>query len=305
MLWSSAINISKETRCGLHPRRGPSGNRLRVFGAGIAIPPQHSPFGYTGRQFDPETGLYQYRARYYSPRLGQFLSMDPIGSKDDPNLYGYVGNDPVNATDPSGMTAGPICVNEGTCVWVDGNGNGDVTDDDVKPDQAQAFARDYGRFISRNAGRDISGYGRNVTRDGGLSRMESAARIASQFVGAAMTDAGGRAAADWASIRSIHLSPNDARLGGYGNLRTDNSIALLRNMVPFYGSHSEEGSPSDLARVILHETGHNGQDQGLVGWVQNQILGGEREVDTRARDQLKAFGLDGGGCLAISGFPAC
>ena len=73
------------------------------FGNGQSAPPQGSPFGYTGRQYDPETGLYQYRARYYSPRLGQFLTQDPIGTKDDPNLYLYAGADPVNATDPTGM----------------------------------------------------------------------------------------------------------------------------------------------------------------------------------------------------------
>jgi RHS repeat-associated protein len=60
-------------------------------------------FGYTGREFDAETGNYQYRARYYHPTLGRFLSTDPIGTKDDPNLYFYVGGDPVNATDPTGM----------------------------------------------------------------------------------------------------------------------------------------------------------------------------------------------------------
>lgn len=64
--------------------------------------PPGGVFGYTGRQYDPETGLYQYRARYYSPRLGQFLSTDPIGTNDDPNLYGYVGLDPLNGTDPTG-----------------------------------------------------------------------------------------------------------------------------------------------------------------------------------------------------------
>lgn len=72
------------------------------FGSGVTTTPTGSPFGYTGRQYDPETGLYQYRARYYSPRLGQFLSTDPIGTKDDPNLHLYVGNDPVNRTDPTG-----------------------------------------------------------------------------------------------------------------------------------------------------------------------------------------------------------
>ena len=44
--------------------------------------PQGSPFGYTGREYDAETGLWRYRARYYQPRLGQFLSTDPIGMED-------------------------------------------------------------------------------------------------------------------------------------------------------------------------------------------------------------------------------
>lgn len=54
------------------------------------------------RALKPTDG-YQYRARYYDPVLGIFLSMDPIGTKDDPNLYGYVANDPVNKTDPTGL----------------------------------------------------------------------------------------------------------------------------------------------------------------------------------------------------------
>jgi RHS repeat-associated protein len=57
---------------------------------------------YTGRRFDPETGLYYYRARYYSPTLGRFLQTDPIGYQGGINLYAYVGNDALNSTDPSG-----------------------------------------------------------------------------------------------------------------------------------------------------------------------------------------------------------
>ena len=61
-----------------------------------------NPFRYTGRRLDAETGLYYYRARYYSPTIGRFLQTDPIGSKDDLDLYAYVKNDPVNSTDPTG-----------------------------------------------------------------------------------------------------------------------------------------------------------------------------------------------------------
>ena len=63
-------------------------------------------FGYTGRELDAQTGLYYYRARYYDPMVGRFISEDPIGfSAGDTNLYRYVNNSPTNFTDPSGEWA--------------------------------------------------------------------------------------------------------------------------------------------------------------------------------------------------------
>jgi len=61
-------------------------------------------FGFTGRERDEESDLYYYRARYYDPSTGQFISEDPIGFEaGDANTRRYVGNSPTNATDPSGL----------------------------------------------------------------------------------------------------------------------------------------------------------------------------------------------------------
>jgi len=50
------------------------------------------PYTYTAREFDPETGLYYYRARYYDAKAGRFITRDPIGfDGGDVNLYVYVG----------------------------------------------------------------------------------------------------------------------------------------------------------------------------------------------------------------------
>ena len=57
---------------------------------------------YTGRELD-ETGLYFYRARYYNPQIGRFISEDPIRLAGGINFYAYVGNDPSNRIDPLGL----------------------------------------------------------------------------------------------------------------------------------------------------------------------------------------------------------
>jgi len=75
------------------------GNLLDLQGADV------TPFTYTGRQFDAETGLYHYRARYYDPTTGRFLARDPEGMVDGTNLYSYALNAPTTYFDPQGTIA--------------------------------------------------------------------------------------------------------------------------------------------------------------------------------------------------------
>ena len=61
------------------------------------------PFAFTGREYDQETGLYYYRARYYDPKVGRFITRDPIGFRGGINQYTYVRNNPVKWNDPFGL----------------------------------------------------------------------------------------------------------------------------------------------------------------------------------------------------------
>jgi RHS repeat-associated protein len=61
-------------------------------------------FMFTGREYDEETGLYYYRARYYSTSMGRFLSTDPAKDDNLLNQYTYVFNQPTTFTDAFGLS---------------------------------------------------------------------------------------------------------------------------------------------------------------------------------------------------------
>lgn len=65
------------------------------------------PIRYPGQYHDEDTGLYYNIFRYYDPKLGQYITKDPIGIAGGLNLYAYAGGDPVNYSDPNGLC--PVC----------------------------------------------------------------------------------------------------------------------------------------------------------------------------------------------------
>jgi RHS repeat-associated protein len=73
------------------------------FGNMTATGSIRQPFTYTAREYDYATGMYFYRARYYDPKVGRFVTKDPIGFKGGINFYAYVKNNPINYKDPKGL----------------------------------------------------------------------------------------------------------------------------------------------------------------------------------------------------------
>ncbi|MEP3244233.1 MAG: RHS repeat-associated core domain-containing protein [Sneathiella sp.] len=100
---------------------------------GETASPSGSPYRFTGRRLDAETGLYYYRARYYSPAQGRFLSPDPIGYGDGMNMYAYVGNDPINFVDPSGLFKASVA-NTASKTWSKLSSHGRYVANDISRD---------------------------------------------------------------------------------------------------------------------------------------------------------------------------
>ena len=76
----------------------PFGNTISTTGSS-----NNNQLHYTGREQDPDTGLYNYRARIYDPSIGRFCTEDPKGFAAGVNFYAYAGNNPINGNDPYGL----------------------------------------------------------------------------------------------------------------------------------------------------------------------------------------------------------
>ncbi|HKV76233.1 MAG TPA: RHS repeat-associated core domain-containing protein [Gemmatimonadales bacterium] len=93
------------------------------LGAGVTL-----RYRWTGREFDPETGFYYLRARYYDPAEKRFVQEDPAAFAGSNNLYAYANGDPLEATDPSGlMTSYKAMTDQANALAAYNNGLSDVS----------------------------------------------------------------------------------------------------------------------------------------------------------------------------------
>lgn len=115
---SVAIEIGTQTFCPIHDHRGniavlidmstkqPTDTyRYSAFGE-EELSGSASPWRFASKRVDPETGFVFFGRRYYSPQAGRFLTPDPVGFSDGPNLYSYVHNSPLILIDPYGLMTG-------------------------------------------------------------------------------------------------------------------------------------------------------------------------------------------------------
>ena len=109
-------------------RYDPWGNLIATGGSNPAL---LNPFRFTGREWDAESGLYYYRARYYDPQIGRFLSQDPLHLVTaGAHGYAYASNNPLRYVDPSGLmerdwrrfwqAVGGVAVGAGTALLIIG-----------------------------------------------------------------------------------------------------------------------------------------------------------------------------------------
>jgi len=96
---------------------GPFGEVVRASGAMAGV----NPFQFSTKYTDAETGLNYYGYRYYNPSTGRWLSRDPLEEQGGANLYGFVGNNPLDRFDPYGQSWLEVIGLFGN--WVTGTGS--------------------------------------------------------------------------------------------------------------------------------------------------------------------------------------
>ena len=109
-------------------------------GATITSSAYGNRYMFQGREYSTVTGLYNFRARWYAPTIGRWLSKDPIGLEGGLNLYAFCGNNAVNFVDPQGLA-----------IWIEGPSGSEPTNH-----QSINIGNPFGKYRSYSYGTDLT-----------------------------------------------------------------------------------------------------------------------------------------------------
>ncbi|GAA4644465.1 hypothetical protein GCM10023115_24250 [Pontixanthobacter gangjinensis] len=230
----------------------------------------------------------------YSPTLGRFMQTDPIGYSDGMNQLAYVGNDPLNFNDPTGLAK--VCVippgsRIRKCILVDGDGDGDADEDDISGADKIALGRAFRGFILGTRHKDITGFAKPASGQGS-ENSRNWAYIIGQFAGAVFSDAG----YDWSKVKGIWVGYKKDEPAAW----SDGSRIALNTKFSFWKKNA-----SDAARLILHESLHTNYSYWGASNAPWRLYWNHSWLDGKAKGLLKEGGLGGDGCIAYMVFKKC
>lgn len=227
-----------------------------------------SRFSYTGQIALPEVALYHYKARVYDPKCGCFLQTDPVGYKDNLDLYEYVGDDPLNHADPTGLT----CSSSGdklTCQF-DQVENGKMTD--AERGRVNAAYTKAVKFLLAHFDRDVT------FRAGDKQCTVKAGELAARL--------------EHAKVIFDSKADPERRASTFGGQLTgrmshgEQDITINRSSIQEDDSHGTRHIDRDLSRTFVHESGHTVREESVMWGVRNFDDAHQAGYNKAAREAL-------------------
>ncbi len=248
----------------------------RPYGSSSAPPVQ---FGYTGQRIDAESGFYYYRTRQYHSGWGRFLQSDPVGYSAGVHLYAYVGNDPLNLVDPSGLLSvgGVINFTLGAGEVAIGVGFGTVTSWTGVGAVAGGAVALHGADVAQAAWRGTDTFTSQGLQAAGLSQ-NTANAISTGITGAAYIAAGAQiipygSAAISGGTGGTSLLAMTARGFQLGN---ESSNAVLDALQSYYGTGTNAAAIGRAASAASSVLGYGLEGGAAIqGGVIGQAQGAE------------------------------